>query len=139
MPALNPEIFEWARKGAGLSLHEAAHAIELKEAHGMSGADRLAALEAGIEEPSRPLLLRMAKAYRRSLLVFYLESPPKTGDRGKDFRTLPGGEPPLFNPVLDALIRDIRGRQSIHQVPSRGCGGGKAAIYRLSNDACSGS
>lgn len=113
MPALNPEIFEWARKGAGLSLHEAAHAIELKEAHGMSGADRLAALEAGIEEPSRPLLLRMAKAYRRSLLVFYLESPPKTGDRGKDFRTLPGGEPPLFNPVLDALIRDIRGRQSI--------------------------
>jgi Zn-dependent peptidase ImmA (M78 family) len=113
MPALNPEIFEWARKAAGLSLDEAAHAIELKEAHGMSGAKRLAALEAGEEEPSRPLLLRMAKAYRRSLLVFYLERPPKTGDRGKDFRTLPGGEPPLYNPVLDALIRDIRGRQGI--------------------------
>jgi Zn-dependent peptidase ImmA (M78 family) len=113
MPALNHEIFEWARKTAGLSLDEAAHAIELKEAHGVSGAQRLAALEAGREEPSRPLLLRMAKAYRRSLLVFYLERPPKIGDRGKDFRTLPGGQPPLYNPVLDALIRDIRGRQGV--------------------------
>jgi Zn-dependent peptidase ImmA (M78 family) len=113
MPTLNPEIFEWARETAGLSLDEAAHAIELREAHGVSGAQRLAALEAGKEEPSRPLLLRMAKAYRRSLLVFYLERPPKTGDRGKDFRTLPGAQPPLYNPVLDALIRDIRGRQSV--------------------------
>ncbi|MFY9948535.1 MAG: XRE family transcriptional regulator [Candidatus Sulfotelmatobacter sp.] len=110
---LNADILQWARKTAGLSLEEAAHAIELKEAHGMSGPDRLAALEAGKDEPSRPLLLRMAKAYRRSLLVFYLEQPPKTGDRGKDFRTLPGGTEPLYNPVLDTLIRDIRGRQSI--------------------------
>jgi Zn-dependent peptidase ImmA (M78 family) len=113
MPMLNPEILQWARKTAGLSLEEAAHAIELKEAYGTSGPARLAALEAGKEEPSRPLLLRMSKAYRRSLLVFYLERPPKTGDRGKDFRTLPGGIEPLYNPVLDTLIRDIRGRQSI--------------------------
>jgi Zn-dependent peptidase ImmA (M78 family) len=112
MPALNHEIFEWARKTAGLSLDEAAHAVELKEAHGVSGAQRLAAFEAGKKEPSRAQLLRMSKAYRRSLLVFYLEKPPKTGDRGKDFRTLPGGQPPLYNPILDALIRDIRGRQS---------------------------
>jgi Zn-dependent peptidase ImmA (M78 family) len=113
MTALNPEILGWARETAGLSREDAARAIDLKEAHGLSGAERLAALEAGKEEPSRPLLLRMTKAYRRSLLVFYLEKPPKKGDRGKDFRTLPGGEPPLFNPVLDVLIRDIRGRQSI--------------------------
>jgi Zn-dependent peptidase ImmA (M78 family) len=113
MPMLNPDILQWARKTAGLSLEEAAHAIELKEAHGTSGPERLAAMEAGKEEPSRPLLLRMAKVYRRSLLVFYLEQPPKTGDRGKDFRTLPGGIEPQYNPVLDALLRDIRGRQSV--------------------------
>jgi Zn-dependent peptidase ImmA (M78 family)/transcriptional regulator with XRE-family HTH domain len=111
-PMLNPEILQWARKTAGLSLEEAAHALDLKEAYGTSGPDRLAALEAGKEEPSRPLLLRMAKRYRRSLLVFYLEQPPKAGDRGKDFRTLPRTEP-LYNPVLDALLRDIRGRQGI--------------------------
>ena len=113
MPMLNPDILQRARKTAGLSLEEAAHAIELKEAHGTSGPERLAALEAGKEEPSRPLLLRMSKVYRRSLLVFYLEQPPKKGDRGKDFRTLPGGTEPLYSPVLDTLIRDIRGRQSI--------------------------
>jgi Zn-dependent peptidase ImmA (M78 family)/transcriptional regulator with XRE-family HTH domain len=111
-PMLNPEILQWARKTAGLSLEEAAHALDLKEAYGTSGPDRLAALEAGKEEPSRPLLLRMAKRYRRSLLVFYLEQPPKAGDRGKDFRTLPRTEA-LYNPVLDALLRDIRGRQGI--------------------------
>jgi Zn-dependent peptidase ImmA (M78 family) len=113
MPALNPDILRWARTTAGLSLEEAAHAIDLKESHGASGPERLAALEAGKEEPSRPLIVRMARTYRRSLLVFYLEQPPKTGDRGKDFRTLPGGTEPLYNPVLDTLIRDIRGRQSI--------------------------
>ena len=55
----------------------------------------------------------MAKAYRRSLLVFYLNEPPRTGDRGQDFRTVPGGQSPLYNPILDALIRDIKGRQGI--------------------------
>ena len=113
MPVINPEILKWARETAGLSLEDAARAIELKEARGVSGAERLAALEAGKDQPSRPLLLKMTRAYRRSLLVFYLEKPPKKGDRGKDFRTLPDGEPPLYNPALDALIRDIRGRQSI--------------------------
>jgi hypothetical protein len=113
MPAVNPDILHWARKTAGLSLDEAARAIDLQDAHGITGPKRLEGLEKGEEEPSRPLLLRMAKAYRRSLLVFYLERPPETGDRGKDFRTVPGGKTPLYNPVLDTLIRDVRGRQSI--------------------------
>lgn len=113
MPTLNPDILRWARTTAGLSLEEAAHAVELNDARGVSGPQRLAALEAGKEEPSRPLLLRMAKAYRRSLLVFYLEKEPRTGDRGKDFRRLPSGATPQYNPVLDALIRDIKGRQSL--------------------------
>ncbi|HZR64802.1 MAG TPA: ImmA/IrrE family metallo-endopeptidase [Terriglobales bacterium] len=55
----------------------------------------------------------MSKVYHRPLLVFYLEEPPKKGDRGKDFRTLPGEKEALYSPVLDALLRDIKGRQSI--------------------------
>jgi len=54
----------------------------------------------------------MSKAYRRALLVFYLSEPPRSGDRGQDFRTVPGGPTPIYNPLLDALIRDIRGRQT---------------------------
>jgi len=110
---INPEILAWARNTAGLSADEAAHALRFNNTRDRSATERLIALEAGEEEPSRSVLLRMAKAYRRSLLVFYLSQPPRTGDRGNDFRTVPGAPPPLYNPVLDALIRDVRGRQTI--------------------------
>jgi Zn-dependent peptidase ImmA (M78 family)/transcriptional regulator with XRE-family HTH domain len=112
MPILNPEILSWARETAGLSLAQAADVIGIKESRGRTGAERLAALEAGNENVSRSQLVRMTKVYRRSLLVFYLEHPPAKGDRGQDFRTVPGSEPPLYSPTLDALIRDIKGRQS---------------------------
>jgi Zn-dependent peptidase ImmA (M78 family) len=96
-----------------LSLEDGAHNISLNDAHGLTGAERLARLENGEDQPTRALLTRMAKAYRRSLLVFYLSTPPKTGDRGQDFRTVPGAAPPQFDPDLDALLRDIRARQSL--------------------------
>jgi Zn-dependent peptidase ImmA (M78 family) len=111
--SLNPEILTWARNTAGLSPDQAARALGFKDTHDRSAEERLTALEAGDEEPSRSVLLRMAKAYRRSLLVFYLSEPPPTGDRGQDFRTVRGAPPPQFDPVLDAFIRDIRGRQAI--------------------------
>ncbi len=110
---LKPGILTWARTTAGLSLDQAAEVLGFKNTRARSATERLAALEAGIDEPSRSVLLRMAKAYRRSLLVFYLHEPPRTGDRGQDFRTVPGARPPLYDAVLDALIRDIRGRQVI--------------------------
>jgi Zn-dependent peptidase ImmA (M78 family) len=111
MGAMRPEILTWARETAGLSLDDAAQAVGLKEARGQRGWERLAALESGLEEAPRSLLIKMAKAYRRSLLVFYLNEPPLIGDRGQDFRTLPGHE--RYNPELDALIRDIKGRQGL--------------------------
>jgi Zn-dependent peptidase ImmA (M78 family) len=110
---LNPEIFTWARTAAGLSAEEAARALGFNNTRERSATERLKALETGDEEPSRSVLRKMAKAYRRSLLVFYLPAPPRTGDRGSDFRTVPGAPPPLYNPILDTLIRDVRGRQAI--------------------------
>lgn len=110
MGAIRPEVLTWARETAGLSLEDAARIIGLKEARGETGPDRLAKIEE-TGDPPRPLLLKMAKVYRRPLLVFYLNQPPKTGDRGQDFRTLPGED--RQNPELDALIRDIKGRQGL--------------------------
>jgi len=112
MATIQPTILTWARETAGLSLDDAAHALDLNPARGRTGGERLTALEAGEEEPSRPLLLKMVKIYRRPLLVFYLAEPPKTGDRGQDFRTLPGQEQ-KYDPDLDALVRDIKVRQGI--------------------------
>jgi Zn-dependent peptidase ImmA (M78 family) len=109
---VNPEILTWARSTAGLTADQAALALGFSDTRHRSATERLMALEAGEEEPSRSVILKMSKAYRRGLLVFYLAEPPRTGDRGQDFRTVPGGTPPLFNPLLDALIRDIRGRQT---------------------------
>lgn len=111
--ALNFHILIWARETAGLSVDEAARALGFKDTHERTGAERLQAMEEGKEEPSRSVLLKMARAYHRSLLVFYLSEPPHTGDRGQDFRRAPGAKAPEYDPTLDALIRDIRGRQGI--------------------------
>jgi Zn-dependent peptidase ImmA (M78 family) len=112
MPAAKPEILIWTRVTAGLSIEEAATKLGIKTARGVAAADRLVALEAGASEPSRPLLLRMAKLYRRPLLAFYMSAPPPRGDRGEDFRTLPERQTSA-EPLVDALVRDIRARQSM--------------------------
>jgi len=111
--ALNPQILVWARETAGLSVEEAAHSLGFKDTRDRTAVERLEAMEAGKEEPSRSVLVNMARIYHRSLLVFYLSEPPRTGDRGQDFRRAPGTKPPEYDPTLDALIRDIRGRQGV--------------------------
>ncbi len=111
--ALNPQIMIWAREKAGLSVDDAANALGFKNARDRTAAERLQTIEAGEVEPSRSVLLKMSHSYHRSLLVFYLSEPPRTGDRGEDFRRVPGVEAPEYDPTLDALIRDIRGRQSV--------------------------
>ncbi len=112
MPMVKPSILQWARESAGLSLEDAAAKVGINAARGVSGADRLLALETEEGAVSRPVLLKMAKIYRRPLVSFYLDEPPARGDRGEDFRTLPdrhtGGEP-----LVDALVRDIRSRQAV--------------------------
>jgi len=117
MPAVNPKIMKWARETAGLSVEEAARKIELGAAHGQTPAERLLGIEAGREEPSRRMLQNMAKKYRRSLVVFYLQDPPEKGDRGEDFRRI---QEPLiadYRALVDALVRDIRSRQElIHSI-----------------------
>lgn len=110
MPHVNPRIIEWARHTAGLSVEEAAQSL------GMTSSDRLKGIEAGDEAPSRPQLLKMSKQYRRSLLTFYLTEPPRKGDRGQDFRTLPtlpSDRSIGADALLDALIRDLKTRQSL--------------------------
>lgn len=113
MPKVNPDIIRWARETAGLTAEEATNKLALRRAHGVSAIDRLAALESGDEEPTRSLLAKMAKQYRRPLLTFYMTAPPRKGDRGQDFRTLPDDYSDTDEALLDALIRDVRARQSM--------------------------
>ena len=76
--------------------------------------DRLAEMEAGATDPTRPTLVKMAKQYRRPLLTFYMSAPPRKGNRGADFRTLsPDEHSPTDDALVDALIRDMQARQSM--------------------------
>lgn len=113
MPNVNPNILRWARETAGLSLEDAAAKLNIGETRGVAPEQRLAAYEEGEREPSRPLLVRMAKQYRRPLLTFYLPAPPRLGERGEDYRTLPPEHSRAQDAVLDALIRDVRARQEM--------------------------
>lgn len=113
MPAVNPEILRWARETAGLTLEEAAEKLALGEARGVPGNERLATYEVGEVSPSRPLLLKMSKQYRRPLLAFYMSSVPHAAERGEDFRTLPPEHSRSQDALVDALIRDVRARQEM--------------------------
>ena len=113
MTDVNPEILVWARETAGLTREEAVRKLGIRDARGVTAPDRLSALETGENTPTRPLLVKMAKQYRRPLLTFYLRSPPRKADRGADFRSLPGDRPAAGEALLDALLRDVRVRQSM--------------------------
>ena len=113
MTKVNPEILVWARETAGLSREAAVKKLGIRDAYGFKAVDRLSSLETGETEPTRPMLVKMAKQYRRPLVTFYLSKPPRKGNRGADFRTLSNEPSPTDNALLDALIRDAQARQSM--------------------------
>ena len=113
MPKINHEILSWARKNAGLSVETAARKLVIKDGKTANAADKLLAYENGTKNPSESMLFRMSKVYRQSLLTFYLERPPRKGDRGQDFRTLSDIEfVTEENFYVDVLIQEIKARQS---------------------------
>ena len=113
MPKVNPEILVWARESAGLSLDTAAKQAGFADSRRSSAVEKLTAIEIGEREPTRHQLSKLAEKYRRPLLTFYLSHPPTKSTRGADFRTLPGEHSATNDALLDALLRDVRVRQSM--------------------------
>lgn len=89
---MNPDMFQWARETAGLSLDEAASLLDMPTPAELQG------FESGVMKPDPRLLERFSHLYRRPLLTFYLERPPPADDHGIDFRA----------PAID---RKTRGRE----------------------------
>ncbi len=112
MPQIKHTILYWARETSKLSIEDAAHKLNITDSKTASASEKLIAFEKGRKSPSRSLLLRMSKLYHRPLLTFYLDQPPRTGDRGEDFRTHPDHFKEEENSHVDVLIRDIKARQS---------------------------
>ena len=113
MPQVNPEILVWARETSGLTKANAAAKLGFRDSSISSATEKLAAIEYGQKEPTRPQLLKMASQYRRPLLTFYLPKAPKQLGLGVDFRAMTKEQVPREEGHLDALVRDIRARQSM--------------------------
>jgi Zn-dependent peptidase ImmA (M78 family) len=110
---INPRLLAWARETAGLSAEEAAAKLGLKTTAKLTAAEKLLEAESGARPVSQSMLEKAAETYRRPLIIFYLPHPPARADRGEDFRTRPGAVSRREDAILDALIRDVRGRQQL--------------------------
>jgi len=110
---VNPEILIWARESAGLSIADAADKIGFASSEMTSASDKLVEFESGVRSPTRNQLAKIAAVYRRPLVAFYMLSPPPRGERGEDFRTHAVSVSSRENALLDALLRDVRGRQEM--------------------------
>lgn len=120
MVSVNPEIFVWARKTANLTLEQAVEKLGISATRSVAAVQRLVAYETGKAAPTRPLLVRMAKHYRRPLLTFFLPAPPQSKERGVDFRARPGSVPGAESAVVDALLRRRAGASEHDPSHSRG-------------------
>lgn len=113
MPQINKDILPWARENAFLSVEEAANRLQLKDSAKSTAAEKLLTYEQGVRAPSRSMLDKMAQLYRKPLVAFYMDRPPRRGDRGEDFRTLPEGQAPAENNLVDVMLRDVKARQNV--------------------------
>jgi len=113
VPQVNSDILRWARETAGLTLDEAVRRLGIGDLKAMPAVDRLRALEMGDTLPSRALLVRMAKQYRRPLVTFYLAEPPQRGSWGRDFRTPAADRSVRDEALLETLVRNVQARQGL--------------------------
>ncbi len=114
MIEVNPEILKWARETAALDMEEAARKLGLRDSKRRTAVEKLEDLECGVTRPSSSQLAKMSQAYYQPPIVFYLQQPPKTGDRGEDFR--PEYQQRTYhkgNAHLNLLMRDVKVSQSI--------------------------
>ena len=118
MPAVNPEILVWARRTAGLKVEDAVTKLGITDA-------RLAALERGDRQPTRPVLIKMARYYRRPLIAFYLSHSAATG---RPRRRLPhtAGGAVLRNGAAHRRAHPRRAESSEHGASHSGGGGRNA-------------
>lgn len=103
---IKPALLIWARETAGFDLSIAAEKLDVDE-------ERLAAWEAGEDQPSIPQLRRAAELYKRPLAVLYLPEPPLTFQPMHDFRRLPDLGMRRFTPELTLEIRTAHQRREL--------------------------
>lgn len=113
MGSINPEVLEWARIDAALSLQEAAEKLGFKDSRLSEASEKLRAIESGEVEVSKSQLEKMSRVYRKSLLVLYSSQIPKKQEIAMDFRKKISTVTEREESLLDTMILDYSVRQSI--------------------------
>ena len=110
---INIDLLKWSREEANLSLDEAVERARITPVKckgknsGKTAIERLQAWERGEIDITLSQLKRLAKAYRRPLLTFFLAAPPVKKQSVADFRTLRNDLVKLSSPEFTALMRRI--------------------------------
>jgi Zn-dependent peptidase ImmA (M78 family)/DNA-binding XRE family transcriptional regulator len=92
------ELLTWARDAAGLSVHDAAHRIQVTP-------QRLEQWERGERRPTINQLCKLADTYKRPLGVFFLPHPPTEDTAPPDFRRFHTPLGAVLSPELRLAIR----------------------------------
>lgn len=106
MPAVSTKVLKWARNASGLSVEEVVSKL------GWKSNEKFESIEAGELEPTRVILNKLAEIYRKPLIAFYMDEPPKASKMALDFRTLPDPDR-RTEQILQTLVRDVQARQDI--------------------------
>ncbi len=114
MVAVNHENLEWARNAAKLSIADAAKKLGLTSSSKSTAIEKLKRLESGDTPPTHSQLSKMANVYRVPVVAFYLDTKPRKGDHGEDYRTIPEkSDDSIANAHLAILLSNVKARQSI--------------------------
>ena len=114
MPKINPEIIVWARETAGLTQEEAAKKLGFQDSSKSSAAEKLAALENGDNEPSRPQLSKIGSPIPPAAADVLLVQTSPPGQPGRRLPHLAQVHLQASDEaLLDALVREVRARQGM--------------------------
>ena len=86
-PDINPAMLKFARECMELDIEEAARKLGIKDTKKQKASEKLQAIELGKVDITRSVLIKAINCYKRSLIYFYLDSPPREDKVGIDFRT----------------------------------------------------
>ncbi|HET8658545.1 MAG TPA: helix-turn-helix transcriptional regulator, partial [Micromonosporaceae bacterium] len=110
---VSPAVMVWARRTSGLDVETAAKRLQVHD-------EKVTAWESGVASPTINQLRRLARLYKRPLVVMLLPEPPRDFQALQDFRRTGGGVGSTWSPALHAeLKRAVSQREVILEPRSR--------------------
>jgi len=109
---INGEMLTWAREEAGISLATAAKLLGFKATKNTTAEEKLRLIERD-GELSQSTFDKVLSVYRKPMLTYFLDSPPKPTIVGHDFRSPNRSYDPSQNLIVKAILSNVAARQNM--------------------------